>query len=101
MFEENQFGKTPNRKNISFNVFDKGTLAYDGKALRKQVTIYFTKDTSNYRADLLIYVPAESKKPVPLFFNISFFPNNMVVKDPEVKRGMMWNRERKTGSRSG
>ena len=95
LFEENQFGKTPDRKNISFTIFDKGTLAYGGKALRKQVTIYFTKDTSNYKADLLIYVPAESIKPVPLFFNISFFPNNMVVKDPGVKRGMMWNRDKK------
>jgi len=95
LFEENQFGKMPDRKNISFNVFDKGTLAYDGKALRKQVTIYFTKDTSDYKADLLIYVPAKSKKPVPLFFNISFFPNSMKVKDPGVKRGMMWNREGK------
>ena len=95
LFEENQFGKIPDRKNISFNVFDNGTLAFNGKAFRKQVTIYFTNDTSNYKADLLIYVPAKSKKPVPLFFNISFFPNCMKVDDPGVKKGMMWNREGK------
>jgi hypothetical protein len=91
----NQFGKFPGHDNISFNVFDKGTLAFNDKAIRKQVTIYFTDDTSNYKADLLIYLPAESKGPVPLFFNISFVPNSMTVKDPGVRRGMMWNRERK------
>ena len=93
LFEDNQFGRCPDRSNISFNLFDHGTLAFNDKAIRKQVTIYFTDDTSNYKADLLIYLPAESKEPVPLFFNISFVPNSLVVDDPGVKKGMMWSRE--------
>src|SRR5215471_2532525 len=45
LFEQNQFGRSPERpKYMRFDVFDKGTPAYDGKALRKQVTIYFSKD---------------------------------------------------------
>ena len=95
LFKENQFGKCPDRKEISFNVFDKGTLTLRGKAIRKQVTIFFTKDTSNYKADLLIYLPAKATKKVPLFFEINFVPNSIAVDDPGVKPEMIWNRDGK------
>src|SRR3954462_15427503 len=37
LFEENQFGHSPDRpKDMSFDVFDKGTPAFDGKAIRRQ-----------------------------------------------------------------
>ena len=94
LFEENQFGKTPPKPaELSFNVFDKGTLVFNGKAIRKQVTIYFTKDTSNHKMDLLIYLPVERTKPVPLLLNISFSANSTVVDDPGVKQGMVWKGE--------
>src|SRR5262245_10506991 len=36
-FEENQFGRSPGRPSgMSFDVFDKGAPALDGKAIRKQ-----------------------------------------------------------------
>ncbi len=45
LFEENQFGRSPGRPaGMSFDVFDKGTPALDGKALRRQVTIYFSSN---------------------------------------------------------
>ncbi|WP_346858522.1 hypothetical protein [uncultured Draconibacterium sp.] len=93
LFESEQFGKSPDRKNISLKVFETGTLVLDGKAIRKQVTIYFTSDTSNYKADLLVYLPAQLKEPAPLMLQISFSPNCLAVDDPGVKCGTMWNRE--------
>src|SRR5579872_1378391 len=40
MFETQQYGRAPGRPAAeSFNVVDKGTIALNGKALRKQVTI--------------------------------------------------------------
>lgn len=95
LFENEQFGKFPDRKNISFKVFEAGSLAFNGKAIRRQVTIYLTKDTSNYKADLLIYLPAKMKGPVPMLLNISFTPNCLTVDDPGVRQGMLWNREGK------
>jgi len=90
LFEEYQYGKVPPPPaDMSFNVFDKGTPALNGTAVRKQVTVYFTKDTSDFRIDILIYLPAASVKPVPLFFNASFTPNANVVDDPEIKAGFM------------
>lgn len=95
LFKNEQFGKFPDRNNISFKVFETGTLAMEGKAIRKQVTIYFTKDTSNYKADLLVYLPVGIKGPVPVFLNISFTPNCLTIEDPGIKKGMLWNREGK------
>lgn len=105
LFEEFQYGRIPLSvgKNAGFNVFDKGTPAFNGLAVRKQITIYLTEDTSDHKIDLLLYIPANAVKPVPLFFNLSFMPNSNVVDDPGVKGGYIWDREgkRTPASRSG
>src|SRR5215472_11836763 len=96
LFEENQFGRSPGRPaGMSFDVFDKGAPALDGKAIRKQVTVYFSRDKSGPKMDLLIYLPAGVRKPVPLLLNLSFSANSSVVDDPGVKPGEVWNREKK------
>ena len=96
LFEENQFGRNPGRPaGMSFDVFDKGAAALDGKALRKQVTVYFSRDKAGPKMDLLIYLPAGARKPVPLLLNLSFSANMSVVDDPGVKPGEVWNREKK------
>lgn len=95
LYEENQFGKAPGKPaDMTFDVFDKGTPVFEGKAIRKQVTIYFTKDTV-HKMDLLIYLPAKADKPAPLLLNVSFFPNSSAVDDAGVKPGYMWDKEGK------
>jgi hypothetical protein len=90
LFEEFEYGRIPEMPDgLSFRVFDKGTLALNGKAIRRQVAVYLTKDTSEHVMDILIYFPAGSVKPVPLFFNVSFSPNASVVDDPGIRAGFM------------
>lgn len=92
LFEENQYGRAPGRpKGMSFDVFDKGTPAFGGKAIRKQITIYFSADKNGPKLDLLEYLPAAAKKPVPLLLTISFVPNSTAVDDPGVKPGEVWD----------
>src|ERR1700681_4963142 len=56
LFEENQYGRAPGRPAaMSFDVFDKGTAAMGGKALRKQVTVYFSADKNDPKQDIVIY----------------------------------------------
>lgn len=96
LFEKYQFGKVPDRPaDLSFRIFESGVPAYAGKALRTQVTIYFTSDTSDHRADLLIYLPARATGPVPLFLNLGFSPNSASVTDSGVRTGYMWGRDGK------
>jgi hypothetical protein len=45
--------------------------------------------------DLLIYLPAGSRKPVPLLLNLSFSANSSVVADPGIKPGEVWGRDKK------
>jgi hypothetical protein len=96
LFEENQFGRSPERPaGIVFDVFDKGSPAFDGKAIRKQVTIYFSSDKSGPKMDLLLYLPAKAQQPAPVLLNISFSANSVTVKDPGVREGEVWNKEKK------
>lgn len=96
LYEEYQFGKMPAAPAaMIFKVSDKGTLVFDGKAIRKQVTVYFTKDTSSYKMELLIYLPTHLSKPVPLLLHVAFSANINVVNDPGIKDGEVWTREGK------
>lgn len=96
LFEENEYGRAPGRPaGIRFDVFDKDTPAFDGKAVRRQVTIYFSADQNGPKMDLLVYVPAAAKGPVPLLLNIGFSANSATVNDPGVKPGEIWGRDKK------
>ncbi len=96
LIETFEYGKCPGKPaNLKFSVFDRGTPALNGKAVRKQVTIYFTSDTSDHKMDLLIYLPAGTNKPVPLFMNISFTANSSIADDPGIKTGSVWGRDGK------
>lgn len=96
LFEENQYGRSPGRPaDLHFDVFEHGTPALNGKAIRKQVTIYFSKDESGPKMDLLIYLPADAKKPVPLLLNLNFTSNACLVDDPGIKLGEIWGRDKK------
>ncbi len=95
LFEENQFGRCPDRPaDMSFDVFDKGTPAFEGKAIRRQVTIYFSKDKAGPKMDLLIYLPAGAEEPVPMLLNLGFTANCSTVDDPGVGQGEIWNRQK-------
>lgn len=96
LFEENQFGRSPERPaGITVDLFEKGTPAFDGKAIRKQVTIYFSPEKSGPKMDVLLYLPAKAQRAVPVLPNIGFSANSVTVKDPGVKQGEVWNKEKK------
>jgi hypothetical protein len=96
LFEENQFGRSPGRpKGMSFDVFEKAGSAFDGQAVRHQVTIYFSPDKKGPKMDLLLYLPAKATKPVPVLLNVSFTANSNAVDDPGIKPGEIWNRDKK------
>ena len=85
IFETQQYGIAPGRPaDESFEVTDKGTPALDGKAIRKQVTIHLSKDPSWPAIHLVEYLPANAKKPVPIYFDINFGAVQAAVDDPGI-----------------
>lgn len=97
--EENQYGRVPGKPaKMSFDLFDKGTPVLEGKAIRKQVTIYFTESKTDNFVDVLYYLPVNPTGPVPVLLNFGWGANNLAVAtiDPGVKVGRTWNNQQKT-----
>lgn len=98
LFETQQFGRAPGRPaGESFEVFDKGTPALDGKAIRKQIRIYLNAAKTGPNIQLLVYLPAGAKKPVPMLFSINFSAVQNATDDPGIKPETVW--DPKTGTR--
>src|SRR6202020_703666 len=86
LFEENQYGRAPGRPaGMTFEAFDPGTPAFDGKAIRKQITVHFSSNKDGPKMDLLLYLPAHAQKPVPFLLNASFSANSNTVDDPGIR----------------
>src|ERR1700761_8825876 len=97
IFETQQYGKAPGRPPAeAFDVFDKGTPALNGKAIRKQVMIYFTPDHTGPAIQLLMYLPAGVTKPVPMLLSINFGAVQNAVDDPGIKPETVWDMKTNT-----
>jgi len=91
LFRAHMFGRSPGRpKDMSFEVFDRTDGALDGKAVRKQVTVRFTKDANGPSMDILIYLPRGAKGPVPLFVGMNFGGNHTINKDSAIRLSKRW-----------
>src|ERR1700704_2201987 len=96
LFEENQYGRAPGRPAaMSFDVFEKGTPALEGKAIRRQISIFFSADKTGPKMDLLLYLPAAGTQPAPVLLNAAFSANSNTVADPGVRVGEVWGRDKK------
>ncbi len=91
LFQANVFGRSPKKKPVKFEVFDTDQAALGGKAIRRQVTIYFSPDKNGPKADLLIYIPKSAGKPVPLFLTMNFRGNQSVINDPGIRLPILWD----------
>jgi hypothetical protein len=91
LFQANVFGRSPKKRPATFEVFDVDKAALGGKALRKQVTIYFSPDKNGPKADLLIYIPKGASKPVPIFLTLNFWGNQSVINDPGIRLPIIWD----------
>jgi hypothetical protein len=93
LFEENVYGRSPARpKDMSFEVFDVDRHALGGKAIRKQVTVYFSANKNGPREDVLLYLPAGVPKP-PMFLTLNFTGNHSVIADPAVRLASVLTRD--------
>src|SRR5215471_8215322 len=75
LFADNVFGHSPKPRKILYEVFDEGNHALGGIAIRKQVTIYFSGLKNGPKEDVLMYLPAKAKRPVPLILALNLHGN--------------------------
>lgn len=96
LFQEHVFGTLPTsaiklRTKVRSSIPD----ALDGKALRREVTVFFSDDDNGPQMDLLIYTPAAATKPVPVFMGYNFNGNHTVEHDPRIHMTRSWVHNRK------
>lgn len=94
LFEQHEYGRTPagRPKEMTFEVTSIDKKALGGKAIRKEVSIYFTGKKDGPKMDLLIYLPAKATGPVPVFLGANFRGNHAVSKDPGITLSKQWMR---------
>jgi len=83
LFTTQEYGRAPGKpEGLSFELIESGD-AFGGLAVRKQVRVRYGQRTNEYLS-LLLYVPKDAGKPVPVFLGINFAGNTAVTDDPSV-----------------
>lgn len=95
LFRTHVYGRSPGRpENLKFVVRSVEPKALDGLATRKEVEVLFAGCEDGPKMDLLIYIPNDAPKPVPLFLGLNFHGNHTVNKDPGITVTKSWVRNR-------
>lgn len=85
LFEEHVYGKTPDKKlSITYKKMSE-EKALDGIAIRKQIALIASNSKQDLRIEMLIYLPADAPKPVPMFLGLNFDGNHTICADPGIK----------------
>jgi hypothetical protein len=85
LLETQMYGRSPGKpKKTTAEIADIDKEALAGKAVRKQVTVTMTNNNETAKMDILIYLPAGAKGPVPLFLGLNFGGNHTVNADPGI-----------------
>ncbi len=91
LFRKHMYGRSPAApKQLRFRVLEQSDQALGGRAVRKQVRIFFGPGDKP-ALDLLLYIP-KSKQPVPAFLGLNFWGNHAVHPDPAIRLPESWMR---------
>ncbi len=93
LFEKYVYGKAHGKpENIKFKIHSIDLNALNGKAVSKQVSVYFSDKKNSPKMDILIYLPKGRSKPIPTFLGLNFYGNHSVIDDPGVILSKQWMR---------
>ncbi len=91
LFETYVYGKAPdNTSSVRFGEAEIEDHALDGTAIRKQVKLYLGGTQDGPTADLLIYLPAGSNSPPPIFLGLNFQGNHSVTDEAGIWLPISW-----------
>ncbi len=91
LFRTHVYGRAPAApEGMRFERFDESPAALGGLALRRQVTVHLKPDADEPSMDLLLYLPADRRGPVPVFAMLNFRGNQEVHPDPGIRLTRRW-----------
>jgi hypothetical protein len=96
-FARDVYGRTPAGKppGMHWQVTSVDRAALGGKAVRKEITIWFTEKNDGPRMHLLVYQPpgeAGAHAPWPAFLGLNYYGNQCVDADPGITLSQAWMR---------
>ena len=94
LFEDHVYGRTPTREFVHRTSTLSETGISEGKAMRKEVRVFFTENNARPYMDILMYLPANSPAPVPIFLGLNFFGNHTIDDDPAITLSNAWMQPR-------
>jgi len=94
LLEKEMYGRAPGRPaDLSFHVRATDENALGGTAVRKEVVVYFSSaKEAGPKMDVLIYLPKQARRPVPIFLGLNFFGNHTIHADPGITLSKSWMR---------
>jgi hypothetical protein len=105
LFAREVYGRTPSGRPTAMHweITSIDRAALGGKAVRKEITLWFTAGKSGPHLDLLVYQPAGAapRGGWPAFLGLNYFGNNCVNADPAIALTSRWVRnspEQKTAN---
>lgn len=96
LFEEHVYGRSPGPpEDMTFEVTSVDEEALDGKATRKEVSVYFAANKAEPKMDILLYLPNSASTGVPVFVGLNFNGNHSIQSDPGITLSNQWMREKR------
>lgn len=96
LFESQMFGKMPGRpERQTVAGLNEDPQALGGAAYRREVRITVGQGDKSLAFDLLIYLPPDAPRPVPVFLMLNFFGNHSISTDPGIHLNEGWFRNSK------
>jgi hypothetical protein len=98
LFQLHVYGRRPAPpKNVGYKVQSVDKSALGGKAIRKQVAIQLKDVGPGFDLNVLMYLPAKARGPVPVFLGYNFGGNQSINSDPGILMTNSWTRNGRTG----
>jgi len=95
LFEQNVYGKVPEGDfKQSHEILSHEPNALNGLAERYEISISIEKSSKVQSFDLLVYLPADAKGPVPVFMGLNFNGNHTIDTDTGIRITQSWVRNR-------
>jgi len=91
LFRDHVYGSPPGDKvNLSSRIVSMNRGALGGSAIMKQVELTLEHEGHSRQLNLLLFLPAESEGPVPLFVGLNFYGNQTISDDHDILLAEGW-----------
>lgn len=95
LFQQQVYGLAPEPCEIRHSIVSSKPHAMGGKAIRREVDVFFGTDDDAPSMRLLIYTPKSATNPSPAFLGLNFQGNHTIEADPSISITNSWVRKRR------